>query len=84
MLETLLLQAGGLLTLTENTIRGCRLLVDAQTNPEMDEDLSRVLAHVLEGRRMLDYLTRAVRRTQEAQSDNGHDLWEDAAEDEES
>jgi hypothetical protein len=50
----------------------------------MDEDLSRVLAHVLEGRRMLDYLTRAVRRTQEAQSDNGHDLWEDAAEDEES
>jgi hypothetical protein len=36
-----------------------------------------VLAHVLESKRVLRYLIQAARRAHEAQSDNGHDSWED-------
>jgi hypothetical protein len=63
--ETPLRQALALLTLTENTVQGCRILIDAQKNPEMDEDLARVLAHILESKRVLRYLIQAARRAWE-------------------
>jgi hypothetical protein len=73
MLEKMLLQAAGLLDLTENTVKGCRVAVDLEQIPEMDEDLWRVLAHVSEARRTLRYLRQAVLRAIEAQPE----LWED-------
>jgi hypothetical protein len=73
MLEKMLLQAAGLLDLTENTVKGCRVAVDLEQLPEMDEDLWRVLAHVSEARRTLRYLRQAVLRAIEAQPE----LWED-------
>jgi hypothetical protein len=73
MLEKMLLQAAGLLDLTENTVKGCRVAVDLEQLPEMDEDLWRVLAHVSEARRTLRYLRQAVLRAMEAQPE----LWQD-------
>jgi len=73
MLEKMLLQAAGLLDLTENTVKGCRVAVDLEQLPEMDEDLWRVLAHVSEARRTLRYLPQAVLRAMEAQPE----LWDD-------
>jgi hypothetical protein len=73
MLEKMLLQAAGLLDLTENTVKGCRVAVDLEQLPEMDEDLWRVLAHVSEARRTLRYLRQAVLRAIEAQPE----LWQD-------
>jgi hypothetical protein len=73
MLEKMLLQAAGLLDLTENTVKGCRVAVDLEQIPEMDEDLWRVLAHVSEARRTLRYLRQAVLRAIEAQPE----LWQD-------
>jgi len=73
MLEKMLLQAAGLLDLTENTVKGCRVAVDLEQLPEMDEDLWRVLAHVSEARRVLRYLRQAVLRAMEAQPE----LWDD-------
>jgi hypothetical protein len=73
MLEKMLLQAAGLLDLTENTVKGCRVAVDLEQLPEMDEDLWRVLAHVSEARRTLRYLRQAVLRAMEAQPE----LWDD-------
>jgi hypothetical protein len=73
MLEKMLLQAAGLLDLTENTVKGCRVAVDLEQIPEMDEDLWRVLAHVSEARRTLRYLRQAVLRAMEAQPE----LWGD-------
>jgi hypothetical protein len=78
MLEKMLLQAAGLLDLTENTVKGCRVAVDLEQLPEMDEDLWRVLAHVSEARRTLRYLRQAVLRAIEAQPE----LWEDEEDDE--
>jgi hypothetical protein len=78
MLEKMLLQAAGLLDLTENTVKGCRVAVDLEQLPEMDEDLWRVLAHVSEARRTLRYLRQAVLRAIEAQPE----LWQDEEEDE--
>jgi hypothetical protein len=73
MLEKMLLQAAGLLDLTENTVKGCRVAVDLEQLPEMDEDLWRVLAHVSEARRTVRYLRQAVLRAMEAQPE----LWQD-------
>jgi hypothetical protein len=73
MLEKMLLQAAGLLDLTENTVKGCCVAVDLEQLPEMDEDLWRVLAHISEARRTLRYLRQAVLRAIEAQPE----LWED-------
>jgi hypothetical protein len=73
MLEKMLLQAAGLLDLTENTVKGCRVAVDLEQLPEMDEDLWRVLAHISEARRTLRYLRQAVLRAIEAQPE----LWQD-------
>jgi hypothetical protein len=73
MLEKMLLQAAGLLDLTENTVKGCSVAVDLEQIPEMDEDLWRVLAHVSEARRTLRYLRQAVLRAIEAQPE----LWDD-------